>query len=256
MAIWHQSASRAEHSLTHLLPPLFALMGRHPEGGRWVARWVFRWVSESFCREGPPAARPRATTPATRRDRPRPERLPGESIVRKQARHPCPDTRRSSGRSALAGAQGRDRQRNDRSHDASAARRRPRSRPPAQRPQPRCLGPRRRPRSRPPAQRPQRRCLGPRRRPRSRPAQKEDIHTCRFPFRESYKCHERHRDCVWRGGILGHCPYPCVDARRELSRRWWFRRDCRLRLALLGPGLKKISILFPHAGRRRARSGA
>ncbi len=44
------SASRAEHTRAHLLPPLFAVMGDALEG-RWVARWVFRWVSESFCRD-------------------------------------------------------------------------------------------------------------------------------------------------------------------------------------------------------------
>ncbi len=201
MTIWRQSASRVEHSLTHLLPPLFALMGRHPEGGRWVARWVARWV---FAGSAEVLPRPGRLPEYNRsRRRPRPGEagrdrsvFPAHQSSRSRAR-PRRDARRSSRRSALA--------------------RHPRSRPPAQRPQRQCFSASPASKVASPERGPQRRCLGPRRRPRSRPAQNEDIHTCRFPFGNPTSATRGTATAFGEAESLGGCTPTMSSMRQAIS---------------------------------------
>jgi type IV secretory pathway VirB10-like protein len=140
VAIWHQSASRAEHSLTHLLPPLFAAMGdtlREAGGSRGGS---FGGSAKVSAVEGRPprdqeqprprpgeTGRDRSASPANQSFASKPATPAQTPAGRPDARpSPAPKVATASATTAatmprpLAGAQGRDRQRNDRSHDASA----------------------------------------------------------------------------------------------------------------------------------------
>jgi hypothetical protein len=183
----------------------------------------------------PPKYSPVATTPATRRGRSRPKRLPGESIVAIKCDTPAQTpTGRPNAQPSPA----------------------PKVATAAQRPQRRCLGRRRRPRSRPQRKRPQRRCLGPRRRPRLRPPAQRLAATMRqalaaaqgrdqprtrtytlvgSPFRGTCKLlHDRRRRLARASELRAGRPHGSMMAwlarlRRSVCRRSWRRRPRRWR---------------------------